>query len=99
MRGDGQGGDDDGQGVAADEFQHHPPGLGGADPAQHRAEPVGQGVGVFGEIGRGLPGDQPDGYPVGVPGGRHLAEHRQDDLALVPGATPEMAITPAQRRR
>ena len=61
-------GDDGGEGVAADQFQHHPAG-GGPDSAQVDAEAVRQVVSVFGDIGRGLPGDQPDGYPVGVPGG------------------------------
>jgi hypothetical protein len=40
--GDGQGGDDGGQGVTADELQHQPSRAAGADPAQQRAEPVGQ---------------------------------------------------------
>ena len=39
------------------------PGPGGADPAQQGAEPVRQGLGVLGEVGRGLPGDQPDVLP------------------------------------
>ena len=37
-------------------------------------------------------GDWPDtsrtGHPVGVPGGGHLAEHRQDNPALMPGRHP-----------
>ena len=74
--GDGQGGDDGGQGVAADELQHHPPGLRRADPAQQRAEPVRQRFGMPGEVGRGLARDEPDGYPVGVPGGGDLARGR-----------------------
>ena len=81
--GTGQGGDDGGQGVAADELQHHRAGSGGADPAQQRAEPVRQVVGPLGEVGRGLPGDQPDLHPVGVPGGGDLAQHGQDDPALI----------------
>ena len=46
---DREGGDEGGQGVAADELQHHPPGPGGADPAQQGAEPVRQGLRVLGE--------------------------------------------------
>ena len=38
-------------------------------------------------------------YPVGVPGGGDLAQDGQDDPALVPGPSPAMVITPAQRRR
>ena len=80
-----QRGDDGGQGVTADELQHHPPGPGRPDPAQHRAEPVRQGLRVLGDISGGLAGHEPDGHPVGVPGRGHLAEHRQDDPALMPG--------------
>jgi hypothetical protein len=40
----GQGGDDGGQGVAADELQHQRTRRGGADPAQHGAEAVGEVV-------------------------------------------------------
>ena len=86
--GDREGGDEGGQGVAADELQHHRPGPGGADPAQQGAEPVRQVVRVVGEVGRGLPGDQPDVYPVGVPGGGDLAEHGQQDPALIPRGDP-----------
>ena len=43
---------------------------------------------ALGEIGRGLAQHQPDGHPVGVGGGGHLAEHRQDDPALMPGRQP-----------
>jgi hypothetical protein len=53
--GDGQGGDGQGQGVAADELQHHGAGPGGADPAQHRAEPVRQVLRPLRDISRGLP--------------------------------------------
>ena len=84
----GTGGDEGGQGVAADELQHHRPGPGGADPAQQGAEPVRQVVGVLSEVGRGLPGDQPDVYPVGVPGGGDLAQHGQQGPALIPGRHP-----------
>ena len=76
---DGQGGDDGGEGVAADELQDQEAGPGGADPAQQRAEPVGQVLGPAGEVGGGLAGDQPDRHPVGVPGGGDLAEHGQQD--------------------
>ena len=68
--GDGQGGDDGGQGVTADELQHHRAGPGGADPAQQGAEPVGQVVGPVGEVRCALAGDQPDLHPVDVPGRR-----------------------------
>ena len=77
-----------GQGVAADELQHHPPGPGRADPAQHGAEPVRQVLRAPGQISRGLAGHQPDRHPVGVPGGGDLAEHRQDNPALMPGRHP-----------
>ena len=83
--GDGQGGDDGGQGVTADELQHHRAGPGGADPAQQGAEPVGQVVGPVGEVGRALPGHQPDVHPVDVPGGGDLDQHGQDDPAPVAG--------------
>jgi hypothetical protein len=83
--GDGLGGDGNGQGVAADELQQHRAGFGGADPAQQGAEPVGQVVGPVGEVGRALPGDQPDVDPVDVPGRRHFAEDGQDDPGLVGG--------------
>ena len=79
--GDGQGGDDRGEGVAADELQDQEAGPGRADPAQQGAEPVGQVLGPVGEVGGGLAGDQPDGHPVGVPGGADLAEHRDQHLA------------------
>ncbi len=36
----GRGGDDGGQGVAADELQHQQPGTAGTDPAGQRGEPV-----------------------------------------------------------
>ena len=36
----------------------------------------------------GLAGDQPDLHPVGVPGGGDLAEHGQDDPALIPRGHP-----------
>ena len=77
------GGDEGGQGVATDELQQHRAGSGGADPAQQGAEPVRQVLRVFGEVGRGLAGDQADRHPVGVPGGGDLAEHGQQDAALV----------------
>src|SRR5215471_9092757 len=40
--GDREGGDDDGECVAADQLEHEPAGPGRADPAQERAEPVGE---------------------------------------------------------
>ena len=80
---DGQGGDDGGQGVAADELQDQGAGPGSADPADHRAEPVRQVLGPVGEVGGGLAGDQPDRHPVGVPGRGDLAEHRDQHLAAV----------------
>jgi hypothetical protein len=73
MRGDGQGGDDRGERVAADELQDQEAGLGRADPAQQGAEPVGQALRFGGEVGSGLAGDQPDGHPVGKPGRADLA--------------------------
>ena len=81
--GDGDGGDDEGQGVAADELQHDGAGPGGADPAQHRAEPVRQVLRPLRDIGRGLPGDEPDLDPVGVAGGGDRAQDGQQDPALI----------------
>jgi PP-loop superfamily ATP-utilizing enzyme len=49
-----QGGDDLAPGIAADELQQHRPGLRGADPTQHRAEPVRQVLGTLGEISHRL---------------------------------------------
>jgi hypothetical protein len=53
-RGDGQGRDDRGEGVAADEFEDQEAGPGRADPAEQGAEPVGQVLGPGGEVGGGL---------------------------------------------
>ncbi len=57
---DGDGGDDRGEGVAADELQHQEAGPGGADPAQHRAEPVRQVLRPGGEVGHRLAGHDAD---------------------------------------
>ena len=38
---------------------------------------------TVGEVGRGLAGHQPDGHPVGVAGRGDLAEHRQQNPALI----------------
>jgi len=84
--GDRQGGDDGGQGVTADELQDNGAGPGRADPAQHRAEPAGQVVRPVGEVDDTLPGDQPDRYPVDMPGRGDLDQHRQDDPAPVEGS-------------
>ena len=88
-----------GQSVAADELQDQEAGPAGADPAQQGAEPVRQVLGAAGEVGGGLAGDQPDLHPVGVAGGGHLAEYREQDPALVDvGARRPMVITAAQCR-
>ena len=88
MRGNRERGDEGGQGITADELQHHRPGPGRPDPAQHRAEPVRKIIGVRGEVSGGLAGDQPDHHPVGVPGRGHLAEHGQQGPALIPRRYP-----------
>ena len=53
-----------------------------------RAEPVRQVVGDVGDLGGGLAGHEPDLDPVDVAGGGDLAEHRQDDPALIPRGQP-----------
>ena len=45
-------------------------------------------LGPVGEVGRGLPGHQADGHPVGAPGRRDLAEHRDQDPAPVGRGEP-----------
>jgi len=80
---DGQGGNEDGEGVPADQLHHDAAGPGGADPAQQDPEPVRQILGPVREVRRALAGDEPDGHPVGVAGRGHPAENGQQDPALV----------------
>ena len=53
-RGDGQGGDDRGEGAAADQLQRDAPWLGGADPAEQHPEAVREVVGAGGEVSGAL---------------------------------------------
>jgi hypothetical protein len=79
---------DEGQGITADELQHHRPRPSGTDAAEHGTEPVREVVGVIGEVRWGLAGHQPHLYPVGVAGSGDLAEYRQQDPALVDAGEP-----------
>ncbi len=79
----GRGGDDGGQGVAADELQHQQPGTAGTDPAGQRGEPVRQAGGPAGEVLGRLTGHDAHQHPVHIPGRGDLAEHRQQQTALV----------------
>ena len=83
LAGNRQGGDRIGEGVRADQLQQQHARRDVADPAQPGAERVRQVLGLGGEVGRGLPGDQADPHQVHRPGPVHPAEHRQHRLAPV----------------
>ena len=86
--GDRQGADRVGQGVGADQLQHHHPGCGGADPAQPGAERVRQVLRPGLEVRRGLPGHQPGPHQVHRPGPVHPVQHREHRLAPVVRGEP-----------
>ena len=88
LPGDRQGADRVGQGVGADQLQHHHAGGGGADAAQPGAERVRQVLRPGLEVGRGLPGHQPGPHQVHRPGPVHRAQHREHRLAAVVRGEP-----------
>ena len=88
LPGNRQGRDRIGQGVRADQLQQQRARRDVADPAQPGAERVRQVLGLGGEVGRGLPGDQADPHQVHRPGPVHPAEHGQHRLAPVVRGEP-----------
>ena len=82
-----------GEGVGADQLQHHHAGRGGADAAQAGTEGVGQVLGPVLEVGRGLPGHQADPHQVDRPGAAHPVQDREHRLA------PVVRGEPGQRHR
>ena len=88
LAGDRQGADGVGQGVGADQLQHHHAGCGGADAAQPGAERVRQVLRPGLEVRRGLPGHQPGPHQVHRPGPVHPAQHGEHRLAPVVRGEP-----------
>ena len=88
LAGDRQGADRIGEGVGADQLQHHHAGGGGADAAQPGAERVRQVLRPVREVGRGLPGHQPGPHQVHRPGPVHPVQDREHRLAPVVRGEP-----------
>ena len=99
MRGDRQGRDDGGQGVAADEFQHHSPGLAVRTRHSRAPNPWARASACLATSA----GDCPETSRTATRSVYRVADTLPSTGRMTrpwcQGATPEMAITPAQRRR